>query len=92
MHQHRHSGGQAFRNAKSSQRMIISAGKMGHRAARYPSRESGRGLLRAPQKSHRSASGRRAPTRNPTDETALCGTLGIAVKGQCTPSGQHLCG
>ncbi len=45
MHQHRHSGGQAFRNAKSSQRMIISAGKMGHRAARYPSRESGRGLL-----------------------------------------------
>ena len=76
LHQHRPSGGQAFRNAKSSQRMIISAGKMVHQAARYPARESGRGLLRAPQKSHKSASGRRSPQethgRNGTLRYAWC--------------------
>ena len=63
--------------------MIITAGKMGRRAAAalHPSRESGRGLLRAPTKIPQVRLPGGAPHKNPTDETALYGTLGIPVKG-----------
>ena len=70
LHQHRHSGGQAFRNARSSQRMIIDAGEVRRRATLHPARESGRGLPRTPQNPTSPPPGG-VPHRNPTDETAL---------------------